>query len=101
MGWPQGYGVGVATGRGLVVVDLDVKHDGEAALQLLEGTNEDLPPTMRVRTPSGGIHLYFHSTKDLRNSASRIAPGIDIRGDGGYVVGPGTEINGKPYQEIL
>lgn len=100
LGWPQAYGVGVATGQGLVVVDLDVKHDGELALQLLEGANEDLPATLRVRTPSGGLHLYFRSDAGLRNSASRIAPGIDIRGDGGFVVGPGTEINKKPYQEI-
>ena len=41
-----------------------------------------------VRTPSGGAHAWFRSTGTIRNSASKIAPGVDTRGDGGYVIAP-------------
>jgi hypothetical protein len=51
----------------------------------------------RVATPSGGLHLYFKTEKQVRNSVSRVAKNCDIRGEGGYVVGPGSTIDEKPY----
>lgn len=51
-----------------------------------------------VRTPSGGHHLYFTAAEaDVRNSAGRLGPLIDVRAVGGYVVAPPSHIGGKPY----
>lgn len=51
-----------------------------------------LPPTVTVLTPSGGRHLWLSGPPGVAvpNSAGRLAPGIDIRGSGGYLVGPGS-----------
>lgn len=89
--------IGIATGKGLVVVDLD-GPEGLAALEQWETKYGPLPPTRRVRT-GRGMHLYFHCKEALGNSAGRIAPHVDIRGDGGYVVGPGSvHASGRIYQ---
>lgn len=86
---PPGFGVGVATGArsGIIGLDLDRKNglDGLAALQLLG----DIPETLAVATPTGGLHLYLrHPGFPVPNSASVLGPGIDVRGDGGYLVLP-------------
>lgn len=87
-------GIGIATGNGLVVVDLDV-HDPERNgldnwPKLLADTGIDVATPVAVRTPSGGMHLYFaEGEQDWRNSAGGLAPGVDVRGNGGYVVAPG------------
>ncbi len=83
--WPTAN-VGIATGAGsgIVVVDVDPRHGGDGSLAKL-----DLPATYTVQTGGGGLHLYFqHPGREVRNSASEIAPGIDVRGDGGYVIAP-------------
>jgi hypothetical protein len=55
--------------------------------------------TYIVDTPSGGCHLYFSAAGDarVRNSAGAVGPHIDVRADGGYVVGAGSWIGGRPY----
>jgi hypothetical protein len=89
--WPNAN-VGVRTGAasGLVVLDIDPEHDGEASLHRLTDTFGPLPDGRVVRTGSGGRHLYFrHPGGLVRNDAGRrLGPGIDIRGDGGYVIAP-------------
>lgn len=90
-GAPRDSNIAVATGNGIFVVDCDIKPgvDGRAALAELEAKHGALPPTLTARTGSGGLHLYFRCTgAPINNSASKIGPGIDIRGDGGYVVCP-------------
>lgn len=94
------YNVGVATGAGVVVLDVDVKA-GRGGLENLEdlktrfGLDDE---TLTVRTPSGGLHLYFNSTGfSIGNSVSRIAPGLDVRGEGGLVVGPGSTVGDAAY----
>ncbi len=94
--------VGVATGGSIVVVDLDVKagHDGFAALKCLEREHGTLPATLTALTPTSGAHLYFRVPfgSDLRNSASKLAQGIDVRGKGGFVVAPPSiHPNGGAY----
>jgi hypothetical protein len=78
--------VGVRTGNasGIDVLDLDRKH--RQAAEWWMAHRDDLPVTRVHRTRSGGLHLLFQHAPDMRCSASKIAPGIDVRGDGGYVI---------------
>lgn len=90
--------LGLATGGGLVVIDLDVDPskglDGVAELAKLEAGLGTLPATATVSTPRGGQHRYFRVPADtvIRNSASKLGPGIDVRGEGGYVVAPPSRL---------
>ena len=92
--------IGIATGAasGIVVLDIDTQHGGEKSLSELEKNNGPLPDGPRVRTGGGGQHLYFkHSGGPVRNKVA-LCQGIDVRGDGGYVVGPGSNhLSGKRY----
>jgi len=79
--------VGVPTGEasGIDVLDIDPRHGGDA----WEGANlYRLPETRTHQTQSGGRHLLFRHAQGVRNSASAIAPGVDVRGEGGYVIFP-------------
>jgi hypothetical protein len=95
---PHATGYGIACGRGpepLVGIDLDRKNgvDGVAGLQRLAGEHDfEVPRTVTVCTPSGGFHLWFTGPAGVKvpNSAGRLAPGIDVRGTAGYLVGPGS-----------
>jgi hypothetical protein len=84
--WPESN-VGIATGRGLVVLDVDLKKGGQDSLADLMGVHGPVPPTAEARTGSGGTH-YFFSVDPSIAVANRTGfePGLDIRGDGGYVV---------------
>jgi putative DNA primase/helicase len=83
--------IGIITGAvsGLIAVDLD-GPEGEASLKALEAAHGPLPMTTTVRTPRGR-HLYFrYSGLRIPNSAGKLGPGLDVRGDGGFVVGVGS-----------
>ncbi|MEE1941394.1 bifunctional DNA primase/polymerase [Streptomyces sp. TRM 70361] len=109
--WAQRpYGIGVATGpSGLVVVDLDRPKpeepdgtpDGVANFQALcERAGQPVPTTLTVRTASGGVHLYFTAPAAVRlpSTKGRLAPKIDTRAWGGYVVAPGSTVDGRRYE---
>lgn len=97
--WPDAN-IGIRTGEvsGLVVIDIDPRHGGT-----IEALG-DIPPTARVRTGSGGWHLYFSypAGRDVRNDASgKIAKGVDVRGNGGYVVAPlSIHQSGQRYEWV-
>ena len=92
--WATGeWNIGCCAGSGVVVVDLDQKNGKDGIGQYLEMGG--VFGTLAVRTTTGGMHLYFEG--EGRNSANTIAPGIDTRGDGGYVVAPGSIIDGVAY----
>lgn len=83
----------IVTGRisSLVVLDYDPRHGDDILCKTL--ANEGLSP--HVRTGGGGLHYYFSwkeqggkSCELPRNSAGRVAPGYDIRAEGGYVLAP-------------
>lgn len=98
--WP-GANVGVACGpSGIVVIDIDPRHDGDESLRdLIEG--KDWPDTPTVLTGGGGVHYYFKAPPDvvIRNSSSLLGPGIDVRGEGGYVVAPPSwHESGRQYE---
>jgi hypothetical protein len=110
--WERGtYNVGLATGPSrLVVIDLDVPKpgedapDGATAFGALCARHGQRYPfeTYTVATPSGGTHLYFAAPRSLalRNSAGRLAPLVDTRAGGGYVVAPGSVVDGHPYETV-
>jgi hypothetical protein len=86
---PQ-FNLSIATGEvsgGLFVLDTD-DSDGREELSRLEARHGNLPRTLQVCTPRG-MHYYFRLPGVLvRNSASKVAPKIDVRGAGGYVLAP-------------
>lgn len=84
--------IGIATGNGLVVLDIDPKHGGQDSAD----TIGKLPETPSVITGSKGTHVYFSGSA---KNAVGVMPGIDIRGDGGYVVAPPSRhISGETYE---
>ena len=97
--WPAAN-IGLVTGpaSGLLVLDFDGPQ-GEQSRADLVSRYGPLPATTRVTTGKG-FHLYFKYPigRTLRNSQGKIAPGIDVRADGGYVVGPDSvHISGTVY----
>ena len=83
------FNVAIATGApsGIFVIDID-GFDAEAALRHLEAAHDALPASVEVIT-ARGRHVYFQMPDiDLRNSASKLAPHVDVRGTGGYVLAP-------------
>ncbi|MCX6113222.1 MAG: bifunctional DNA primase/polymerase, partial [Proteobacteria bacterium] len=93
--------IGIATGQvsGIVVIDIDTKSNGFASLEKLEAEHGKLPETITVTTGSGGRHYYFKYPNRTLKNAVNILPGIDFRGDGGYVVAPASiHANGNLYK---
>jgi hypothetical protein len=90
--WASGStsNIAIATGRGLLVLDEDPRHGSQRSIQQLQESHGALPETRTARTPSGGQHHYFRvpSDREVPNSTSKLGAGLDIRGDGGYVVAP-------------
>lgn len=101
--WPRAN-VGVRTGAisGLVVVDVDPRHGGDATMRELESVYGELPATRTIRTASGGRHLYFrHPGGLVRNDAGRVlGRGVDLRGDGGYVIAPPSRGGAGAYAVV-
>lgn len=87
--WPQAN-VGIVTGAvsGLVVLDVDWSHGGRESLAALAQAYGPVPVTLEAITGGGGQHLYFAHPGGLVRNQVGVAPGIDRRGDGGYVVAP-------------
>jgi hypothetical protein len=94
------YNIAVATGpaSGIFVVDVD-GPDAEAELKKLETQYRALPSSVEVITPRPGRHIYFKwPDRSVRNSTGKIAPGVDTRGDGGYIlVPPSVHPSGRKY----
>jgi len=113
--WSRGaWNIGIATGSRLVVIDCDAGKpwpysdsqapagvtNGADMLVALAQTHDAIGDgswmfdTMSVRTPSGGMHFYYELPPGVtvRNSAGKVAPWIDVRGEGGYVVGPWSRL---------
>lgn len=90
--WPDAN-IGLATGRDLpgggylAVLDIDPRNDGDSSVEELERKHGALPDTVIVRTGGGGWHHYFTSAEPVR-SRKDLAPGVDLKAVGGYVVAP-------------
>lgn len=98
--WPDA-GVAIVTGAvsRLAVLDVDVGHGGHESLDELERRHGPLPRTVEARTGGGGRHLYFAwAAGELRNRTG-IAPGLDLRAEGGLVVAPPSlHVSGRRYE---
>lgn len=100
--WPRAN-VAIRTGAesGVVVVDVDPRHGGSRSLSALLADSGPLPDGPVVATGGGGVHAFFaHPGNPVRNDAGRrLGAGLDVRGDGGYVIAPpSVHIAGRPYE---
>lgn len=85
--------IGLLTGEenGIFVTEYDTPQghgiDGKAEMEKLEAEHGKLPETLRQRSPSGSIHFFWqHPGFDVKSSNSKIAPGIDVKGDRSMVL---------------
>ena len=105
--WPRAR-IGIPTGavNGFIVIETDTIEghgvDGLAGLRAVEVGYGALPETRQVMSPSGSLHRYFlHPGKRIRipNSHGLLAPGVDVKGDGGMVIGAGSvNADGRSYR---
>lgn len=101
------YNIGISTSRyqddkALLVVDVDnkgAKH-GDSRIFELELEGSYFPGSFEQSTPSGGRHIIYRTDLPVRQGVDVLGAGLDIRSRGGYIVGPGSEIGGKPYAQI-
>ena len=96
--WPHAN-VGIAIPKGYFVLDVDIEHDGFNSLELIQHEVGSLPGTLRITTGSGGFHFWYKTSTPIRNKVALGGfSGIDIRGEGGYVVAPPSlHRSGKRY----
>lgn len=106
-GWWNKYpnaNIGITTGRksnGLFAIDLDVDEEkginGYTVLSDWEKANGPLPETAQSITGRGGYHLLYRDCTNIKNAVG-IYDGVDIRGEGGYIVAPpSVHPNGNEY----
>ncbi len=96
--------IGVPTGwvSGLAVLDVDSAKEGDDSLYDLERRFSPLPVTPQVLTGGGGFHYLFAHPGEgirIRNSVEGLGPGLDVRGDGGYIIAaPSRHVSGRTYE---
>lgn len=98
--WPSAS-IGLPTGAvsGTVVVDVDTYRGGDESLHALFMGYAPFPETVQSLTGGGGIHYFFvHPGLRIPPSANKLGVGVDIRGDGGYVIlPPSPHLSGRAY----
>ncbi len=99
--WPNAN-IGIPTGaeNGFFVIETDTVEghgvDGAASLKKWEDEYGPLPETLMAMSPSGSIHRYYkHPGSAIKFVSRSIAPGVDIKGDGGMVIAPPSLVPGK------
>lgn len=92
-----------ANGKYLAVIDLDIdevknKHGDEELLRYCSENDVQFPDTLTAITGRGGRHLFYYTDEEIRNTTD-LLPGIDVRGEGGYIVAaPSIHPNGTGYR---
>jgi putative DNA primase/helicase len=98
--WPSAA-IGLRTGQepGVFAVDIDPRNGGDVSLELLEDCHGQLPETVESQTGGGGRHLLFAwPGRSVPCSVGKVGAGIDIKGDGGYVILPPSDHkSGREY----
>lgn len=99
--------IGIPCGKNYIaVLDIDPRHGGDKSLAKLQERHGKLPDTFTVKTGGDGLHYYFsrfagEKLKSVSNALGTEYPGIDLKSDGGYVVGPGSlHLSGNRYEII-
>lgn len=107
LGIEQPYNVGISTtsfadGEALVVVDVDNKgkKKGDAEILRLELEGSAFPPTFEQITPTGGRHLIYKSKTPVKQGVDKLGDGLDIRSQGGYIVGAGSVLENGVYKLV-
>lgn len=101
--WGKKYphaNIGIATGAvsGVLALDIDPRHGGDESLDSIRTKHGKTPDDVMAVTGSGGNHYLFKYPGPVGRSTTNLYPGIDTRGDGGYiVVEPSNHISGKNY----
>lgn len=100
--WPTAN-VGLLTGYGWFVLDVDPDKGGTEALAALVAKYGELPHTVQAQTGSGGYHYLFLLPLDmvLTNSKGSLPPGLDIRGLGGQIVAAPSVSAKGPYRWVV
>lgn len=103
-GWQQDYNIGIDCAKsGITVVDVDVKAEkkGRETYERLD-REHGFPETLTVKTPTGGLHLYYRGGgfRNTQGDHGGLGSGVDTRGEGGFVVAPGSAIGDKEYHVI-
>lgn len=94
--------IGISTER-LLVVDVDPRNGGDVTFKALFETQhligEDFEPTIAAGTQSSGTHMFYWLPDGItaRGGANKLGAGVDVKSHGGYVVGAGSTIDGRPY----
>ncbi len=88
----------IATGEGLVVIDIDPRNGGMTTWQALCREHDFRPNTLAVKTGSGGVHYYFRFDGKVKG---KLGQGIDVKAEGGYVlVPPSRHASGQAYEWV-
>jgi hypothetical protein len=98
--------LGIRTGNGLVVIDVDPKNGGFETLAALEAELGSLPRTHVVKTGSGGLHIFLSVeakySHAIESNEGKVGSGVDIRAKGGQVVAaPGIHKSGNRYEWLV
>jgi hypothetical protein len=93
--------VGASTER-FIVIDVDPRKKGDETFAELE-LSEEFPTTARAKTQGGGVHIYYAlpdgvDPDTIKGGNDALGPGIDVKTKGGYVVAPGSTIDGRQYE---
>lgn len=97
--WPNAN-IGIVTGAisGILALDIDPRHGGDDSLDTIRSELGAIPDDVLAITGSGGKHYLFQYPGIVGRSTTNLWPGIDSRGDGGYiVVAPSTHASGQAY----
>lgn len=101
------YNIGMATGNGISIIDVDEGVDengkikeGEKSIKKWQEDNGLLPDTLTAITGKGGRHLYYKTDK-CYGSATGVIKDVDVRSEGGYaVLPPSIHENGNRYRFV-
>lgn len=96
--WAVRTGPASGGGAGILVVDIDPRHSGDATWEMLRDENPGPLETVTVRTGGGGVHYWFQYPEGyvLSSKAGQLGPGVDIKAGGGYVLVPPSR-TAQPY----
>lgn len=98
--FPEKYNVGVPCGNQCIVLDIDPRNGGKETLDALIKRYGELPETWTVLTGGNGFHFYFKAPYEDYPSGNQFkAQGVELKGAGSYVIGPGSNhISGSQYE---